>query len=75
MVNLREKAHASLSQFRNTPPSRQGTLHSEPNSPAHDNDELSVLGGRTRLAAPNGLGLEEVEEEKPADFGEERGVG
>lgn len=52
MLNLRERAHATLAQFRNTPPSRQGTLQSEPNSPADDNDELAVLGGRTRLAAP-----------------------
>ncbi|EKM50390.1 uncharacterized protein PHACADRAFT_263672 [Phanerochaete carnosa HHB-10118-sp] len=52
MLNLRERAHASLAQFRNTPPTRQGSLQSEPNSPADDNDELAVLGGRTRLAAP-----------------------
>jgi hypothetical protein len=50
MLNLREKAHASLMQYRSTPPSRQGTL-SEPTSPQDDNDELSVLGGRTRLVA------------------------
>ncbi|KAF7798003.1 hypothetical protein EIP86_009213 [Pleurotus ostreatoroseus] len=50
MLNLREKAHASLSAYRNTPPSRQGTL-SEPTTPADDNDELSTLGGRTRLVA------------------------
>ena len=50
MLNLREKAHASLSAHRNTPPSRQGTL-SEPSTPADDNDELSTLGGRTRLVA------------------------
>ncbi|KAI0343143.1 hypothetical protein BDW22DRAFT_1329101 [Trametopsis cervina] len=51
MLNLREKARASLSQFRHLPPSRQGT-QSEPTTPADDNDELSVLGGRTRLVAP-----------------------
>lgn len=50
MLNLRDKAHASLSQFRNTPPARQGSL-SDPTTPANDNDELSVLGGRTRLVA------------------------
>ena len=50
MSNLREKAHASLVQFRNTPPSRQGHL-SEPTSPQDDHDELNVLGGRTRLVA------------------------
>ncbi|EIW58721.1 uncharacterized protein TRAVEDRAFT_123989 [Trametes versicolor FP-101664 SS1] len=48
MMRLREKAHASLSAYRNTPPSRPGTL-SEPTTPADDNDELSTLGGRTRL--------------------------
>ncbi|RPD64305.1 hypothetical protein L226DRAFT_460396 [Lentinus tigrinus ALCF2SS1-7] len=48
MLRLREKAHASLSAYRNTPPSRAGTL-SEPTTPADDNDELSTLGGRTRL--------------------------
>ncbi|KAI0372775.1 hypothetical protein BV20DRAFT_1014847 [Pilatotrama ljubarskyi] len=48
MMRLREKAHASLAAYRNTPPSRTGTL-SEPTTPADDNDELSTLGGRTRL--------------------------
>ncbi|KAI0629186.1 fungal-specific transcription factor domain-containing protein [Trametes polyzona] len=48
MLRLREKAHASLAAYRNTPPSRPGTL-SEPTTPADDNDELSTLGGRTRL--------------------------
>ncbi|OSD02999.1 hypothetical protein PYCCODRAFT_1477291 [Trametes coccinea BRFM310] len=48
MMRLREKAHASLSAYRNTPPSRPGTL-SEPTTPADDNDELSTLGGKTRL--------------------------
>ncbi|KAM5532910.1 hypothetical protein V8D89_013462 [Ganoderma adspersum] len=48
MLRLREKAHASLAAYRNTPPSRAGTL-SEPSTPADDNDELTTLGGRTRL--------------------------
>ncbi|KAI0763745.1 fungal-specific transcription factor domain-containing protein [Trametes elegans] len=48
MMRLREKAHMSLSAYRNTPPSRPGTL-SEPTTPADDNDELSTLGGKTRL--------------------------
>lgn len=51
MLRLREKAHASLAAFRNTPPSRAGNL-SEPSTPADDNDELGKLGGRTRLVAP-----------------------
>jgi len=50
MLNLREKARASITQFRHSPPSRQGT-QSEPTTPADENDELSVLGGRTRLVA------------------------
>ncbi|OBZ66412.1 GTP-binding protein Rho3 [Grifola frondosa] len=50
MLRLREKAHASLVAYRNTPPSRHGTL-SEPSTPADDNDELNILGGRTRLVA------------------------
>ncbi|KAI0820381.1 fungal-specific transcription factor domain-containing protein [Trametes gibbosa] len=48
MLRLREKAHSSLAAYRNTPPSRPGTL-SEPTTPADDNDELNTLGGRTRL--------------------------
>ncbi|KAH9935858.1 uncharacterized protein BXZ73DRAFT_45387 [Epithele typhae] len=48
MLNLRERAHASLAQYRNTPPSRVGAV-SEPTTPADDNDELNILGGRTRL--------------------------
>ena len=50
MLRLREKAHASLSQYRNTPPSRAGP-GSEPTTPADDDDELNTLGGRTRLVA------------------------
>ena len=47
MLNLREKARASLSQYRNSPPSAQ----SEPATPVNGEDELSVLGGRSRLIA------------------------
>lgn len=49
MVNLQQKAHYSLDEFRKgrgSPLSR-----SEPATPADDNDELSVLGGKTRLVA------------------------
>ncbi|KAH9946509.1 hypothetical protein B0H21DRAFT_693617 [Amylocystis lapponica] len=48
MLKLREKAHASLAQYRAAPPSRSGSL-SEPSTPADDQDELSTFGGRTRL--------------------------
>lgn len=58
MLNLRDKAHASLSQFRNTPP-RHASL-SEPSTPADDNDELSFLGGRTRLVAQKEKSLSPV---------------
>ncbi|KAI0091791.1 fungal-specific transcription factor domain-containing protein [Irpex rosettiformis] len=50
MLNLREKARTSLTQFRNSPPSGQPT-HSEPVTPVTGEDELSVLGGRSRLIA------------------------
>lgn len=50
MLNLREKARVSLTQNRHSPPSRQPT-QSEPPTPNDDNDELSVLGGKTRLVA------------------------
>jgi hypothetical protein len=49
MLNLQQKAHYSLDEFRKghgSPMSR-----SEPVTPADDNDELSVLGGKTRLVA------------------------
>jgi hypothetical protein len=49
MLNLQQKAHYSLDEFRKgrgSPLSR-----SEPPTPADENDELSVLGGRTRLVA------------------------
>ncbi|KAI0080184.1 hypothetical protein K474DRAFT_1590475 [Panus rudis PR-1116 ss-1] len=50
MLRLRERAHMSLSQYRNSP-SRQNSLSSEPTTPADDEDELATLGGRTRLVA------------------------
>lgn len=54
MLRLREKAHISLAAFKNSPPTRNGSIHgplSEPSTPADDNDELATLGGRTRLVA------------------------
>lgn len=59
MNNLRQKAHASLAQYRSTPPTGQGSF-SEPSTPADDNDELSVLGGRTRLVAQKEKSLSPV---------------
>lgn len=51
MSRLRDKAHISLSEFRkgNLSPSRQLTGGSDISSPVDDNDELSTLGGKTRL--------------------------
>lgn len=51
MLNLRERAHHCLDEFRkgrSPPTSRHGTL-SEPPTPVDDNDELAMLGGKTRL--------------------------
>ncbi|KAI0924799.1 hypothetical protein AcW2_005572 [Taiwanofungus camphoratus] len=50
MLNLRDKARASLSAFRHSPPARAGSM-SEPTTPADAEDELNTLGGRTRLVA------------------------
>jgi hypothetical protein len=49
MLNLQQKAHYSLDEFRK---GHGSTLNrSEPATPVDDNDELSVLGGKTRLVA------------------------
>jgi len=48
MLNLQKKAHYSLDEFRK---GRSPITRSEPPTPADDNDELSVLGGKTRLVA------------------------
>lgn len=49
MLNLQQKAHYSLDEFRKGRGSPLG--RAEPLTPADDNDELSVLGGKTRLVA------------------------
>lgn len=54
MITLQKKAHISLNEFRRgkiSPLSRQLSNHSEPVSPFEEDDELSTLGGRTRLVA------------------------
>jgi hypothetical protein len=51
MMNLREKAHYSLEEYRlgnGSPLSRMNP--SDPSSPV-DDDELSILGGKTRLVS------------------------
>lgn len=54
MLKLRERAHMCLAAHRNNmpipSPSRTNSI-SEPSTPADDQDELSILGGRTRLVA------------------------
>ncbi|KAJ7636040.1 fungal-specific transcription factor domain-containing protein [Mycena polygramma] len=54
MLRLQEKAHHSLEDFRKgklSPAARRMTPDSLSLSPAEDNDELSTLGGKTRLVA------------------------
>lgn len=54
MITLQKKAHISLNEFRRgkiSPLARQLSSHSEPGSPFEEDDELSTLGGRTRLVA------------------------
>lgn len=54
MINLQERAHYSLEEYRKgrgSPVSKFGLSPTEPNSPANDDDELSILGGKTRLVA------------------------
>ena len=54
MLKLRERAHLCLAAHRNNmpipSPSRTNSI-SEPSTPADDQDELTILGGRTRLVA------------------------
>lgn len=50
MLRLRERAHQSLEAYKNSP-SRHANLI-EPTSPVHDQDELTILGGKTRTVAP-----------------------
>ncbi|KAF9245323.1 hypothetical protein BU15DRAFT_41174 [Melanogaster broomeanus] len=54
MMTLQKKARLSLHEFRRgniSPLTRQISSQSEPGSPFEDNDELSTLGGKTRLVA------------------------
>ncbi|TFK39369.1 fungal-specific transcription factor domain-containing protein [Crucibulum laeve] len=53
MLHLQEKAHYSLEEFRrgNGSPLTRYHSGSEPPTPVDDEDELSVLGGKTRLVA------------------------
>lgn len=55
MLHLQQKAHYSLEEFRRGNTSivggGGGGRYSEPISPDNDNDELALLGGKTRLVA------------------------
>lgn len=53
MLHLQQKAHYSLEEYRrgNTSTSNRYPPGSEPVSPDNDNDELAILGGKTRLVA------------------------
>ncbi|KAF9078131.1 fungal-specific transcription factor domain-containing protein [Rhodocollybia butyracea] len=49
MVDLQNRAHDSLNEFRKGSRSPPGRLGMEPLTPVNDNDELAILGGKTRL--------------------------
>jgi len=51
MLHLQEKAHFSLEEFRRGAGSPTTRYNSGPTSPDDENDELSVLGGKTRLVS------------------------
>ncbi|KII85775.1 hypothetical protein PLICRDRAFT_56260 [Plicaturopsis crispa FD-325 SS-3] len=53
MLRLQEKAHYSLTEFRNgkSPVSARSAYPPEPLTPDDQDDELSTLGGKTRLVA------------------------
>uniref|UniRef100_A0A0W0FX10 Zn(2)-C6 fungal-type domain-containing protein n=1 Tax=Moniliophthora roreri TaxID=221103 RepID=A0A0W0FX10_MONRR len=51
MLQLQKRAHQNLEEFRQgnrSPPGRHGSMN-EPLTPVDDDDELAILGGRTRL--------------------------
>ncbi|TFK51693.1 hypothetical protein OE88DRAFT_1658274 [Heliocybe sulcata] len=54
MLRLKEKAHSSLAAFRegkSSPTALRLPPPSEPPTPVEDDDELSTLGGKTRVVA------------------------
>lgn len=55
MLHLQERAHLSLEEFRqgkSSPLNRYGSSFApEPATPVDENDELAILGGKTRLVA------------------------
>jgi hypothetical protein len=51
MLHLQQRAHQNLEEFRQgskSPPGRHGSIN-EPPTPVDDDDELAMLGGKTRL--------------------------
>ncbi|PFH45913.1 hypothetical protein AMATHDRAFT_70926 [Amanita thiersii Skay4041] len=51
MLHLQQKAHHSLNEFRNGRGTVTNKYNSDPIMPEDDDDELSILGGKTRLIA------------------------
>ncbi|PPQ65877.1 hypothetical protein CVT24_011208 [Panaeolus cyanescens] len=65
MLDLRERAHASLEEYqrgKGTPVNRYNTA---PVSPDADNDELSLLGGKPRLISPKDPSSPSLTERSP----------
>jgi hypothetical protein len=62
MVKLREKAHASLQAFKDgkSAPLSRGVVLSDGDSPIEDEDELSMLGGKTRLVGKGSVSTRPV---------------
>lgn len=67
MLHLQEKAHFSLEEFRRgkgSPMSRYGPTN-VPASPEDDDDELSMLGGKTRLVSKKEPGSPTIIDRSP----------
>lgn len=67
MLHLQEKAHFSLDEFRRgkgSPLSRYSST-SIPTSPDDDDDELSILGGKTRLVSKKEPGSPTIIDRSP----------
>ena len=67
MLHLQEKAHFSMNEFRRgkgSPLSRYGSING-PTSPPDDDDELSILGGKTRLVSKKEPGSPTILDRSP----------
>lgn len=67
MLHLQEKAHFSMDEFRRGKGSPLSRYHSTnvPTAPDDDNDELSVLGGKTRLVSKKEPGSPTIPDRSP----------